>query len=150
MAHRIIRLTASEILDSRSRPTLEVTVELADGTIAMAGVPSGASTGRREAAELRDQDPGRFGGAGVTVAAHAVNGEIADRMCDGEWKSLAQADQALIELDGTDDKRRLGANSIVGVSMVLARAMAQAAGEELHEWLQPSDVQPRLPVPIST
>ncbi|MEX1124924.1 MAG: phosphopyruvate hydratase [Acidimicrobiia bacterium] len=147
MSHRIVRLSAIEILDSRSRPTLEVTVELADGIVAVAGVPSGASTGKGEAVELRDQDPRRFGGAGVTVAAQAVNGEIADWMCSRDWRSLAEADQALIELDGTDDKRRLGANSIVGVSMALARAMAHSAGQQLHDWLRPSDVQSCLPVP---
>jgi enolase len=147
MSHRLNRLSAIEILDSRARPTLQVTVALADGTVATAGVPSGASTGTREAVERRDGDPDRYGGQGVTGAVAAVNGELSDALVDRDWADLPAVDGAMIELDGTDTKSRLGANAIVGVSMAVARAMAQADREPLHRWLQPDGVAPRLPVP---
>ena len=120
-------LSALEILDSRARPTLAVTVTLADGTKARAGVPSGASTGSREAVELRDGDKSRYEGRGVLKAAANVNGEIADLLRGRSWDSLAEADQAMISLDGTPNKSRLGANATVGVSMALARALAASA-----------------------
>jgi len=122
-------------------------MELADGTVAVAAVPSGASTGTREAVELRDGDPSRYGGAGVLTAIASVDGEIADRICGKEWTELADLDRALIDLDGTDNKQRLGANAIVGVSMAAAKAMAAAAHQPLHRWLQPADTEPRIPVP---
>ena len=131
---------AVEILDSRGNPTLAVTVTLGDGTIARAGVPSGASTGSREAVELRDGDPARFGGKGVLGAVGAVNGEIAEAISGRSFADLA-------ELDGTENKARLGANAIVGVSMAAARAMAAAAGVPLWRALNPQGVTPRLPVP---
>src|SRR6516225_1246955 len=106
-AFDIADLSALEILDSRARPTLAVTVRLADGTTARAGVPSGASTGSREAVELRDHDKSRFGGGGVLQAAANVNGEIADLLRGRPWDSLAEADYAMISLDGTPNKRRL-------------------------------------------
>ncbi|HEY7261634.1 MAG TPA: phosphopyruvate hydratase [Trebonia sp.] len=140
-------LTALEILDSRGRPTLAVTVTLADGTTARAGVPSGASTGSREAVELRDGDKARYDGRGVLTAAANVNGEIAGLLRGGSWSSLAKADQAMIALDGTPDKSRLGANATVGVSMALARALAASAGIPLWRWLAPRGVTPSLPVP---
>ena len=121
-------LSALEILDSRGRPTLAVTVRLADGTTARAGVPSGASTGSREAVERRDGDPARYEGKGVLGAVASVNTELADLLRGRAWASLAEADQAMIDLDGTANKSRLGANATVGTSMALARALAASAG----------------------
>jgi enolase len=143
----ITSVRALEILDSRGRPTVQVTVTLADGTVAVAGVPSGASTGSREAVERRDRDPARYGGLGVLGAVAAVSGEIADCLTGREWDGLASIDAALIALDGTPDKSRLGANAIVGVSMACARALAHSDGRELWDWLTPGGVTPRLPVP---
>jgi len=136
-----------EILDSRGRPTLEVTLELDRGSVGVAGVPSGASTGRREAVELRDGDPDRYEGHGVQRAVAAVEGEIADALTSRAFDSLAALDHELIGLDGTADKHRLGANAICGVSMAAARAMAHSDGAPLHRWLMPEGVPPRLPVP---
>ncbi len=147
MAERIAAIDALEILDSRGRPTLQVRVTLESGVTAHAGVPSGASTGTREAVERRDGDPHRYGGAGVQRAVMSVEGEIAEALGRREWPSLADVDRALIELDGTPDKGRLGANAIVGVSMAVARALAAAAGVPLYRWLAPEGVEPRLPVP---
>jgi enolase len=143
----VIDLSALEILDSRGRPTLAVTVRLADGSTARAGVPSGASTGSREAVELRDGDTSRYEGKGVLKAAANVNGEIADLLRGRTWTSLAEADQAMITLDGTPNKSRLGANATVGVSMALARALATSAKVPLWRWLAPAGVTPALPVP---
>lgn len=136
-----------EILDSRGRPTLSVTVELADGVVASAGVPSGASTGTREAVELRDGDKSRFGGAGVLNAVGHVNGEIADFLVGSAFGSLAEVDEGLAGLDGTPNKGRLGANALVGVSMATARAAAMADGKELFDWLPVWGAGQRLPVP---
>jgi len=148
----VIGLSALEILDSRGRPTLAVTVTLADGTEARAGVPSGASTGTREAVELRDGDKTRYEGRGVLQAAANVNGEIADLLRGRTWRSLAEADEAMIALDGTANKARLGANATVGTSMALARALAVSAKTPLWRWLAsegltPQGVVPSLPVP---
>jgi enolase len=140
-------LSALEILDSRGRPTLAVTVRLGDGTTASARVPSGASTGSREAVERRDGDPARYEGRGVLGAVAAVNTEIAGLLRGRSWASLAEADQAMIDLDGTGNKSRLGANATVGVSMALARALAASAGVPLWRWLTPDGVTPSLPVP---
>jgi len=140
-------LSALEILDSRGRPTLAITVRLADGTTATARVPSGASTGSREAVERRDGDPARYEGKGVLGAVAAVNTEIAGLLRGRSWPSLAEADQAMIALDGTANKSRLGANATVGVSMALARALANSAGVPLWQWLTPDGVTPSLPVP---
>jgi enolase len=140
-------LSALEILDSRGRPTLAVTVTLADGTRAKAGVPSGASTGSREAAELRDGDNSRYEGRGVLAAVANVDGEIADLLRGRAWSSLADADEAMISLDGTMNKSRLGANAIVGTSMALARALAASVKMPLWQWLAPEGVAPSLPVP---
>jgi len=147
MTYGIAQTTALEILDSRGRPTLEVTVTLTGGASATAGVPAGASTGTREAVELRDGDPARYDGAGVTTAAAHVNSEINRAVSGREWQSLTELDQAVIELDGTDTKSRLGANAIVGVSMAAARAMAAADGTPLYRWLAPADAELRLPAP---
>jgi len=140
-------VSALEILDSRGRPTLEVTVVLDDRVRAVAGVPSGASTGTREAVERRDGDAERYAGAGVTGAVAAVNGEIADALRGTRWTELAAVDEAMIALDGTATKQRLGANAIVGVSMAVARAMAESVGQPLYRWLGGADVEMRLPVP---
>ncbi len=142
---RIVDVSALEILDSRGNPTLRVNVALDSGATGRAGVPSGASTGSREAVELRDGDKARYGGKGVLKAVGNVNGEIADLLKAGEWDSLAAVDQAMIAADGTPNKARLGANAIVGVSMAVARAMAGAG--ELYESLNPTGVAMRLPVP---
>ena len=138
---------AIEILDSRGRPTLTVTVSLADGTVAEAGVPSGASTGSREAVELRDGDPARFGGSGVSKAVGNVNGELNTALSGRSWTSLAEVDQAMRDLDGTPNKARLGANALIGTSMALARALAASAGKPLYEWLPGIGGTHRLPVP---
>ena len=146
-AFEVTELSALEILDSRGRPTLAVTVRLADGTQARAGVPSGASTGSREAVERRDGDPARYEGKGVLGAVAAVNTEISGLLRGRSWASLAEADQAMIGLDGTANKSRLGANATVGTSMALARALAASAGVQLWQWLAPDGVTPLLPVP---
>ncbi len=147
MAYTVSKVHALEILDSRGRPTLEVTVELDNGATGVAGVPSGASTGTREAVELRDGDPARFKGAGVTKAMGNVNTEIDGLLSGKSWTSLAELDNAVIELDGTETKSRLGANATVGVSMAAARAMALADGKPLYRWLSPDQSLLRLPVP---
>jgi len=144
---QISRVDALEILDSRGRPTLQVAVTLAGGTTAVAGVPSGASTGSKEATEKRDGDQSRYRGLGVLGALGAVRGEIADLLRSRTWRDLAEIDTALIELDGTPGKARLGANAIVGVSMACARALASAQQRDLWDWLTPPGVAPRLPVP---
>jgi enolase len=110
-------------------------------------VPSGASTGSREAVERRDGDAPRYGGLGVLGAVAAVGGEIASCLTGREWRDLAEIDAALMALDGTPGKSRLGANAIVGVSMACARALALADGRQLWDWLTPAGVVPRLPVP---
>ena len=139
------QVTGLEILDSRGNPTVQVTLVADDGATYVAGVPSGASTGTREAVELRDGDKGRYAGKGVTRAVGYVNGEIADLLTGRSWSSLAEVDDALIALDGTPTKARLGANAIVGTSMAVARAFA--ATTPLWQSLQPAGVAPRLPVP---
>jgi enolase len=143
----VAEVTALEILDSRGRPTLAVTVQLADGTRASARVPSGASTGSREAVERRDADQHRYEGRGVLGAVASVNREISDLLRGRSWPSLAAADEAMIDLDGTSGKSRLGANATVGVSMALARALAAASSTPLWRWLTPDGVTPSLPVP---
>jgi len=147
MAFEIKGVQAIEILDSRGRPTLNVTVSLADGTVAEAGVPSGASTGTREAVELRDGDPARFGGGGVQTAVGNVNSEINASLSGRTWNDLAEVDQLMRDLDGTQNKARLGANALIGTSMALARALAASAGAPLYEWLPGFGQPARLPVP---
>ena len=143
----VAELSALEILDSRGRPTLAVTIRLGDGTAARAGVPSGALTGTREAVERRDGDPARYGGLGVLGAVSAVNDDLAGLLRGRSWAGLAEADQAMIDLDGTPNKARLGANATVGTSMALARALASSEGTPLWRWLAPDGVTPCLPVP---
>ncbi len=147
MTITVDELHAIEILDSRSRPTLSVRLRTADGTVARAGVPSGASTGSREAVERRDGDKGRFGGQGVLGAVASVNGEIAETLRGRTFESLAALDAAVIELDGTENKSRLGANAVVGVSMAAARAFAERAGLSLWQTFRGSVSGPRMPVP---
>ncbi|MEU9279713.1 phosphopyruvate hydratase [Streptomyces sp. NPDC048341] len=148
MSLHIANLRAVEVLDSRARPTLAVTLTTADGTRVRAGVPSGASTGSREAVELRDGDTNRYNGQGVLTAVGHVNGEIAHALTGRTFASAAEIDRALIELDGTDTKSRLGANAIIGVSLAAARAEAALAGRELWQHLaQVAGTTPRLPVP---
>lgn len=131
----ITDLHAREILDSRGNPTIEVEMLLEDGTFARADVPSGASTGKFEACELRDGDESRYDGKGVLDAVDTVNGEIADAVIG--WDSMDQRglDQILINLDGTENKSRLGANAILGVSLAAARASADSAGLSLYRYL---------------
>lgn len=147
MAKTVTNVMAVQILDSRSRPTLATTVTLSDGTIARAGVPSGASTGSREAVELRDGDASHFNGSGVLRAVANVNGEINAALAGRSFVDLDELDRTLIELDATANKSRLGANAIVGVSIAAARAFATSEGRELWEYLRPSGVTARLPVP---
>jgi enolase len=147
MGKTITALEAIEILDSRSRPTLAVALTLGDGTVARAGVPSGASTGTREAVELRDGDQLRYGGAGVLQAVAHVNGEIADALVGPSFGGLEELDQTLVDLDGSVNKSRLGANAIVGVSIAAARAFAWSEGLQLWEFLRPSGTTATLPVP---
>ena len=124
-----------EILDSRGNPTVEVEVTLESGHSARAAVPSGASTGSREALEMRDGDKERFGGKGVTKAVENVNGEIADALLGLDVLHQVQLDNTLIDLDGTDNKSRLGANAMLGVSMACARVAADYIGLPLYKYL---------------
>src|SRR2546425_4416466 len=118
---QITRVHGREVLDSRGNPTVEVDVELSSGTTGRASVPSGASTGEREALELRDGDPRRYLGKGVRKAVEHVNGEIAGALTGAELDQRA-IDQTMIALDGTPAKSRLGANALLGVSMAAAKA----------------------------
>ncbi|WP_343572537.1 phosphopyruvate hydratase [Mycobacterium sp.] len=146
MAIKFSSLEAIEILDSRGRPTLSVQATLSDGRQVSSGVPAGVSTGSREAVELRDHD-GRYGGLGVLQAVAGVNGPIAEELVSRPFSSLCDVDQTLRQLDGTPDKSRLGANALVGVSMVAAQAFALEAAQPLWQYLLPDGVTPRLPVP---
>ena len=137
---------ARQILDSRGNPTVEVDVRLASGASGRAAVPSGASTGTREALELRDGD-GPFGGKGVRRAVSNVNGEIAEAITGRDAPDQRGLDEALIALDGTDGKSRLGANALLGVSMAVVRAAAEEAGEPLWRYLG-GDGATLLPVPM--
>lgn len=131
----IIDLHGREILDSRGNPTVEVDVLLEDGSFGRAAVPSGASTGAHEAVELRDGDAGRYLGKGVQKAIAAVNGEIADTVLGLDAEDQRDLDLALIELDGTDNKARLGANAILGTSLAIAKAAAAARGLPLYAYV---------------
>ncbi len=131
----IVDIHARQILDSRGNPTVEVDVTLADGSMGRAAVPSGASTGAHEAVEKRDGDKSRWGGKGVSEAVHAVNGPIADAILGYEAEDQAEIDAAMIELDGTPNKAKLGANAILGVSLAAARAAAEARGLPLYRYV---------------
>lgn len=143
----ITDLHAREILDSRGNPTVEVEVFLEDGTFSRAGVPSGASTGLFEAIELRDGDKNRYDGKGVLKAVNNVNGEIADAVIGWEASDQRGLDQILINLDGTPNKSRLGANAILGVSLAAAHASADSAGLPLFQYLGGVNAH-NLPVPM--
>ncbi|MEE8471609.1 MAG: phosphopyruvate hydratase [Dehalococcoidia bacterium] len=131
----IERITAREILDSRGNPTVEVDVELGDGSLGWAAVPSGASTGAHEALELRDGDPARFGGRGVLQAVGNIREKIAPALMDVSALGQRDIDQRMIELDGTPNKSVLGANAILGVSLAVARAAAAYQGLPLYRYL---------------
>ena len=143
----IIDILGREILDSRGNPTVEVDVTLEDGSFGRAAVPSGASTGAHEAVELRDGDKTRYLGKGVRKAVDAVNGEIADAITGFEAEQQLHIDRTLIELDGTANKSRLGANAILGVSLAVAKAAAEAAALPLHRYLGGPTAR-ILPVPM--
>jgi hypothetical protein len=144
----IAAIHAREVLDSRGNPTVEAEVFLADGVMGRAIVPSGASTGEHEAVELRDGDKARFLGKGVLKAVENVNGEIADALANYDAFDQRGLDNAMIELDGTETKGRLGANAILAVSMAAARASAASLDLPLYEYPQrrcPCRQQRRLP-----
>ncbi|WP_372399686.1 phosphopyruvate hydratase [Azospirillum sp. HJ39] len=143
----ITEIHAREILDSRGNPTVEVDVALDSGAFGRAAVPSGASTGAHEAVELRDGDKSRFGGKGVLKAVEAVNGEIYDALAGLEAADQRAIDLAMIDLDGTENKSRLGANAILGVSLAVARAAAEDAGLPLYRYVGGA-FSSLLPVPM--
>lgn len=132
---KIKRIEGREILDSRGNPTVEVEVELDSGIVAVAGVPSGASTGKFEALELRDDDPKRFGGKGVLKAVSNVNEKIQKELVGVDVFSQRKIDEKMKALDGTENKSNLGANAILGVSLAVARAAAMEKGMELYEYV---------------
>ena len=143
----ITKIHGREILDSRGNPTVEVEVYLADGSVGRASVPSGASTGIYEACELRDGDPERYLGKGVSNAVHNVNTEIAEVLLGANALDQAAIDRTLIELDGTPNKSRLGANAILGVSLACAKAAAASLGQSLYRYIGGSNAK-MLPVPM--
>ena len=131
----IVNVVGREILDSRGNPTVEVDVVLEDGSMGRAAVPSGASTGTREAVELRDGDKRRFGGKGVLKAVEAVNRDLFDAVSGLEAEDQLKIDETMITLDGTNNKSRLGANAILGVSLAVAKAAAEASGLTLYRYV---------------
>lgn len=143
----IIDIHAREILDSRGNPTVEVDVILEDGTLGRAAVPSGASTGAYEAVEMRDGDKARYMGKGVQKAVAGVNGELADTLVGFDATEQAAIDAVMIEMDGTENKGRLGANAILGVSMAVAKAAAEATGQPLYRYIGGTQARV-LPVPM--
>lgn len=143
----IIDIIGREILDSRGNPTVEAEVWLESGAVGRAAVPSGASTGVREALELRDKDPKRYGGKGVLTAVEHVSGEIADALIGMESTDQAFIDRTMINLDGTENKGRLGANAILAVSMAVARASAEESGLPLYRYFGGMGAM-QMPVPM--
>ena len=143
----IVDVMAREILDSRGNPTVEVEVTLDDGTVGRAAVPSGASTGMYEACEKRDGDKSRYGGKGVLTAVENVNGEIAEAMVGLNALDQVSLDRMLIEIDGTPNKTRLGANAILGASLACAKAAAEATGMSLYNYIGCANAK-TLPVPM--
>ena len=143
----ISHILGREVLDSRGNPTVEVDVQLQDGTLGRAIVPSGASTGEHEAVELRDNDQNRFLGKGVQTAVNNVNTTIAEKLVGMDATNQTEIDQAMIDLDGTTNKSRLGANAILGVSMATARVVAQANGVPLYASLGGNNAT-TLPIPM--
>ena len=144
---RIKTVHARQILDSRGNPTLEAEITLESGAFGRAAVPSGASTGSREAIELRDKDASRYGGKGVLKAVANVNGEIAAKLRGMDASDQGALDRALIDLDGTENKSRLGANALLGVSLANAHAMANHHRQPLWSWLSGGKAT-ELPVPM--
>jgi enolase len=144
---KIREVRARELLDSRGNPTIEVDVELASGETGRAAIPSGASTGIFEAVELRDGDPGRYGGKGVLHAVDAVHGEIRSALVGSDVSDQRALDRRLVELDGTPNKSRLGANAILGCSLASAKAAAAAARVPLYRWIADAE-EYTLPVPM--
>ena len=144
---KIVAVKGREIIDSRGNPTVEADVILESGAIGRAAVPSGASTGSREAVELRDNDASRFGGKGVLNAVANINGELAEALIGQSAGDQRTIDRIMIDLDGTSNKGRLGANAILAVSLAAARAAAAEAGQSLYEYLG-SEAAYRLPVPM--
>jgi len=144
---KIAKVRAREILDSRGNPTVEVDVHLTDGTLGRAAVPSGASTGEHEAVELRDTKAKRYGGKGVQHAVENVNKKIARRIVGRDARRQAEIDTAMLELDGTPNKQRLGANAILGVSLAVARAAATKARLPLYRYLGGTKAKV-MPVPM--
>ncbi|HEY1638295.1 MAG TPA: phosphopyruvate hydratase, partial [Rhizomicrobium sp.] len=142
----IVDITAREILDSRGNPTVEVDVRLEDGEFGRAAVPSGASTGKHEAVELRDGGE-RYGGKGVEKAVAAANGEIFDAVGGIDAEEQTRIDSIMCQLDGTENKSRLGANAILGVSLAVAKAAAQASGLPLYRYVGGPSARV-LPVPL--
>ena len=143
----IVEIIGREILDSRGNPTVEVDVVLADGSVGRAAVPSGASTGAHEAVELRDGDKARYLGKGVREAVAAVNGEIFEALNDIAVEEQIQIDQIMIDLDGTPNKSRLGANAILGVSLACAKAAAESFDMPLYRYVGGASAR-TLPVPM--
>lgn len=144
---KIIHIIGREVLDSRGNPTVEVDVTLEDGTVGSAMVPSGASTGKHEAVELRDGDKNRYLGRGVQTAVNNVNTLISDHLVGMNANNQADIDQAMIDLDGSPNKSNLGANAILGVSMAVARAAAGSADQPLYSYLG-NEQSNMLPIPM--
>jgi enolase len=143
----IVDVIAREILDSRGHPTVEADVLLESGVLGRAAAPSGASTGSREAIELRDGDSGRYGGRGVLKAVEHVNTEICEAIIGLDATEQGFVDKTLMELDGTENKSRLGANAVLAVSLAVAKAAAEESGLPLHRYL--GGVGPlSMPVPM--
>src|ERR1043165_6873780 len=143
----IVDVVAREILDSRGNPTVEADVLLESGVMGRAAVPSGASTGSREAFEVHDSDKRRYGGKGVLKAVEAVNTEISEAIVGLDASEQAFIDKTLVDLDGTDNKGRLGANALLAVSMATARAAAEEPGLPLYRYFGGSGPM-RMPVPM--
>jgi len=143
----IKNIIAREILDSRGNPTVEAEIRLENGVKAFAAVPSGASTGSREALELRDKDPKRYGGKGVLTAVNNVNTEIREALIGKDASDQAHIDQLMLQLDGTENKERLGANALLAVSLAAARVSSLSRQQALYEYLKQYD-QFTMPVPM--
>jgi enolase len=144
---KIVEILGREIIDSRGNPTVEADVTLADGTLGRAAVPSGASTGSREAVELRDGDKSRYLGKGVRKAVANVNGPLRDALLGRDAADQAGLDQRMCELDGTDTRSRLGANALLAISLANAHAASRSAGRPLWQWLA-GERAPQMPVPM--
>ena len=143
----IVDVIAREILDSRGHPTVEADVLLESGVMGRAAVPSGASTGSHEAFELRDADASRYGGKGVLKAVENINTEICEAVIGVDATEQSFVDKTLIELDGTENKARLGANAVLAVSLAVAKAAAEESGLPLHRYLGGAGAM-AMPVPM--